>query len=158
MDEGLSLSECLFRIGSDAYLSIFREARELHTKGLIEVSESDMLILEKLYTGDFGIYKGKKVALDVPRRVRDKDGVGKKFIVFRPNRNLDKDENGLYKAVRIVWGDPNYEIRNDDKDAADNFQSRHNCKAKKDQWEPGWWACNVHLFHKQLGLVSDYPW
>ena len=72
---GLSLTECVFMIGSDAYCEVINEARELHNKGLIELYGDDLIIVERLKTGTKALFKGDSVILDTPKR-----GGKKKFI------------------------------------------------------------------------------
>lgn len=156
IDNGLSLVESAFRIGSEAYDSMVLELRRLNESSSIELSEEDRFIVEKLSTGKKGIYDGKTVKLDSPSRISDGDS---KFQVFRDSGK--KDDDGNIIAKKITWGDPNSTIKNCDDDARESFLARHKCSEKtleKDGMDAGWWACNVHRFWKQLGLSCDKPW
>lgn len=156
LDKGLTLSECIFRFGSDSYCDLINEVRKLYFDNKIELSEDDKIIVERLKTGIKAVNKnGKSVTLDLPSRITDKNKK-KKFRVWRDSGK--KTENGDIIAFKIEWGDPNLNIRNNDDVARKSFLARHKCHLKKDQNTAGWWACNVHLFHKQLNLVSDKPW
>lgn len=41
----------------------------------------------------------------------------------------------------VAWGDPDMTVRAGNPEARANFNSRHNCAAKKDPFSPGFWAC-----------------
>jgi hypothetical protein len=151
IDNGISLVECVFMIGSDAYCDVINEARELYKKGLIDIQGDDLILVERLKTGTEALYNGKKVKLDVPKR-----GGKKKFIVYHDCGRRDKDNNII--AKKIEWGDPNADVANWDDKRRKSFLARHKCSEKKDMCTAGWFACNVHLFAKQLGLKSSKPW
>ena len=57
--------ENVFRIGSDAHLSIIKEARRLYSRGVLDLCEEDKDIIET-HLGEFGMYEGEKVPLDLP--------------------------------------------------------------------------------------------
>ena len=65
IDNKIPLSECEYKSGSEAHLSLIREARKLYSRGIINVSESDKALLET-DLGHFGEYKGEIVPLDLP--------------------------------------------------------------------------------------------
>lgn len=156
IDRGISLSEAAFRVGSMSYCDLVCEARSMHARGVLQLSPDDAFVVERLDTGKRGVYDGKVVPLDSPSR---NAGGRKKFKVYRDSGK--KDSDGRVIAVKIQWGDPDYEVRNGDDEARRNFLERHGCSSKtleEDGMDPGWWACNVHRFWKQLGLESDKPW
>ena len=66
VDNKLPLTENTFRYGSEAFLSLWAEARALYLREIIHVNDDDKEILEETDLGNFGIYEGKKVALDLP--------------------------------------------------------------------------------------------
>ena len=170
IDNELSLTESIFRIGSDAYLDLVNETRRLYFDGKIALNEYDQFIVEKLQTGKKGTLtlpngQKKKVTLDDPHIRRKNEPTKNLFIVYRPHPKGDKDPNtGLVKAVAIGFGeDPgsgkdDIRKKHEDPGTRANFLARHNCKQKKDQYASGWWSCNVHLFWKQLGLKTNDPW
>lgn len=153
IEKGLSLTECVFMIESEAYCDVINEARDLYNKGFIELYGDDLILIERLKTGVEAIYQGRKVKLDVPSRIQSDT---KKFRVYHDCGKRDKDNNIV--ATKIEWGDPNSQVRNDNDAARKSFLARHKCNEKKDQCTAGWFACNIHLFAKQLGLKSSKPW
>ena len=50
--------------------------------------------------------------------------------------------------------------RINDRDAARNFASRHNCETKTDKTKAGYWACRLPKYAKSLGLKGggNYFW
>jgi hypothetical protein len=153
LDNGLSLSETIFRIGSDAHIDLINEVRDLWEKGKIILEGRDEAIA-KLKTGKPAIYKGKKVKLHLPEY---ENTAGKKLKVYLETDEKDK-ETGLPIAKILRFGDPERTIKNHDEKAADSFQARHQCDAKTDINTAGFWSCNIHIFHKELSLKSSYPW
>ena len=139
IDNEIPLNHSIFRIGSDSWIELWNESRSLYKDLNVTTSNIfESIILEKLYTGKKGIYKGEEVLLDVPF-VLTKDT--KEFGVYRPNKALKQDSNGLYKAIILKWGDPNLRVRNEDIEASNNFWARHKCDLKTDTYTSGWWAC-----------------
>jgi hypothetical protein len=66
VDNKLPLTENTFRYGSEAFLNLWAEARALYLREIIHVNEDDKQILEETDLGNYGIYKGVKVPLDLP--------------------------------------------------------------------------------------------
>ncbi len=147
------LTDPVFRPWSDSFCEMYRTARELEASGNLELDDDERMIVAKLKTGVRAKYKGDTVTLDSPRRAKSGN---KKFEVFRDSGRKDADGNII--AKRIAWGDPNLTVKNFDDAARKSFLARHKCDTKSDQNTPGWWACNVHLFAKQLGLSSTKRW
>ena len=75
VDNKLTLTESIFRIGSDAYLDLVNETRRLYFDGKIALNEYDQFIVEKLYTGKKAKWKNPKtkkeetVTLDDPKKM-----------------------------------------------------------------------------------------
>ena len=168
IENGLNISESIFRVGSEAYLDFVNEMRSLHETGKIRVSEEDQFILEKLYTGKKGIFtdeNGKKikVTLDDPHLREPNEPSKNLFVVYRPAPSGEK-EDGLLKAIVIGFGEdpgggkPDVRDKHQDPGKRAQFLARHNCDQKSDPYASGWWSCNIHKFHKQLGLKTNDPW
>jgi hypothetical protein len=151
--KGIPIRQNMFKIGTDTFSNFINTAREMLKNNEIEVDAEDKYILEKMATGQKGIYEGKTVTLESPTRISNGK---KKFRVYVNSGKKDKDGN--IKAKKIEWGAPGVQIKNDNDVARKSFLARHECSTKTDKTTPGWWACNVHLFAKQLGLKSTKPW
>lgn len=150
LENNLSLSTSVFRFGSQAYLDLVNEVRSLYNDGIISVNENDEFIL-MTEAGRTGIYQGKQVPLDSPKR-----GGTKKYYVYVNSGR--KNADGRVIAKKIAWGDPKLSVKNQSDARRKSFLARHKCSQKKDRMTPGWWACNVHRYAKQLGLTSSKRW
>jgi hypothetical protein len=62
----LPLTENTFRYGSQAFLNLWAEARSLYLREIIHVNEDDKEILTETDLGNYGVYEGVKVPLDLP--------------------------------------------------------------------------------------------
>jgi hypothetical protein len=173
INEGLSLTNNVYRVYSQGYFDLVNEVRELWENGLIELNEEDQMMVEsdlgrKVKIGDKLVYldapfiyeteteediieeakhRGKNVKLGKPFRT---PGGPKKFAVYV------KSKNGNVK--KVTFGDPNLRVRNKNKGAAKSFRARHKCDQKKDRTTAGYWSCNVGRYAKQLGLSSKNSW
>jgi len=63
---------------------------------------------------------------------------------------------------KITFGDQKGGLSSkiNDRDAAANFASRHNCDTKSDKMKPGYWSCRLPKYAKDLGLKGggSYFW
>ena len=66
LDNKLTLSECVYRYSSDSFIQLFAEARQALRDGKITLNEQDMLLIETTDIGEYGVYEGQKVPLDLP--------------------------------------------------------------------------------------------
>ena len=66
LDNGLSLHEHVYRYSSDAFVNLFKEAREALRDEEIELSEEDTELIETTDIGEYGVYNELKVPLDIP--------------------------------------------------------------------------------------------
>lgn len=152
LENQLSLSNTVFRLGSDAWMDLVNEMRNLWEQGLLHVNENDEFIL-MTEAGRTGIYKGKSVALDSPKRAT---GGNKKFVVYVNSGR--KNAEGRVVAKKIGFGDPNLSVKNNNPKRAKSFKARHKCSEKTDKTTPGYWACKTGSYAKQLGLSSSASW
>ena len=97
MDKKIQLHESVYRIGSEKHFELIREARALWVRGIIDVSEDDQAILET-NLGNFGMYEGEAVPLDMPMIDEGfKDYLGysdhseEKAITFKPGTLSDME-------------------------------------------------------------------
>jgi hypothetical protein len=169
IENGITLSENVFRIYSDNYFNLINEVRELYNEGLIDLNKKDQWIVESDLGKSVILESGEKVWLDAPIEVgetlteakhRGKNvklnspfrtpGGPKKFAVYvkSPGGNIKK----------VTFGDPNLRVRNASKARAKSFRARHKCDQKKDRTTAGYWACNVSRYRKKLGLKSSRSW
>ena len=173
INEGLTLTNNVYRVYSQGYFDLVNEVRELWNNGLIDLNEEDRMMVEsdlgkKVKIGKEIVFldapfiyeteteedilqeakhRGKNVKLNKPFRT---PGGPKKFAVYV------KSKNGNVK--KVTFGDPNLRVRNKNKGAAKSFRARHKCDQKKDRTTAGYWSCNVGRYAKQLGLSSKNSW
>ena len=158
-ENGLDITNSVFRLGSKAYADLFEETKQWWDKGNIILKGKSAWMAKNLEVGKKAMYKtadGKwmEVELDTPAR-----GGEKKFYVY--HNSGKKDDDGKIIATKIEWGNPGMSVNNDDEGAAASFWARQQCDLKKkmDPSKTGFWACyGPSLFTKNLGLTSDNPW
>ena len=153
LDNNISITDNIFRHGSEKYFDIINEARELYKKGFYfddfdrEILESDAGEFVKLKSGkvvalDFPFeydnilteaeYQGKKVELNKP-----KAGGSKKWYVYVRNPKTGK-------VKKVSYGSPVMTAKWNDPEARKSFAARHQCEKKKDKTKAGYWACRAH--------------
>lgn len=95
VEHGLTLHENVYRYSSEKFISLFKEAREALRDGKIQLNEEDLELLESTDIGDYGLYEGKKVALDLPmlnEEVTTTDKMLTVLSVIDGKRNLANDQ------------------------------------------------------------------
>jgi hypothetical protein len=154
----LSLTESVFRTGSEAYIDLIKEARVLWKTGGYQPKIEELELLQS-DIGQYGIYEGKKVPLDIPmfsevelEEVKKKKkkpklnkpslntGGGKKWKVYVRSKSggIKKVTFGDKKGgLKGNWNDPK---------ARKSFAARHKCATKKDKTKAGYWACRAHKY------------
>ena len=75
LDNNKPLTEHLYRAGSEEYFNLFAEARSLYARNILEFSGDDLHILVETDLGHFSTFEGKKVPLDFPMELTEKEGV-----------------------------------------------------------------------------------
>lgn len=152
VENNIPFAENIYRIHSEEFYKLFREARELYTEGLLtELSDWDKQLLET-DIGEFGMYEDKRVPLDIPIEEEEKDpplnkpkrGGPKKFYVFV--RDGDK-------IKKVTWGDTTgLSVKMNNPEARKSFAARHRCDQQKDKTKAAYWACNLPRYAKSLGM------
>ena len=160
MENGLDITNSVYRLGSQAYKELFEETKKYWDEGNIILKDKAAWMAKNLEVGAKAKFKDAgdrmiDVELDTPFR-----GGDKKFSVYRNSGK--KDEEGNIIATLITWGDTSgLSIKNEDPKAAASFWARQQCDLQKkmDPNTAGFWACyGPSLFSKALNLSSDSPW
>lgn len=82
-------------------------------------------------------YQGKKVTLNKPSRItKGEPGYGRK-----KSKVYVKNKSG--KVIKVMFGDPNMEIRKDNPEARKSFRARHKCDTATDKTTPRYWSCKA---------------
>jgi hypothetical protein len=113
---------------------------------------------------NFGLYEGVTVPLETPMIELDEEpelntpkrsSGDKKYVVYV--RNTD---TGNIKKIEFGDEKGGLTAKINDREAAKNFASRHNCDTKTDKLSAGYWACRLPKYAKELGLKGggSYFW
>ena len=65
INKKIPLFETVYRIGSDKHLSLIKEARKMYSRNVIDLCEEDEALI-KTHLGEFALYEGESVPLDLP--------------------------------------------------------------------------------------------
>jgi len=102
VDNKLALTENTFRYGSEAFLNLWAEARYLYSRNAIHVNDLDKEILTETNLGEYAIFEGIKVPLDLPM-IEESEVGGKEDVEFTTNV-LMVPYFPLLNAIKKDWG------------------------------------------------------
>lgn len=154
VQNAIPLSECVFRPHSEGFYQFYTEARKQYNEGSLVVEDAFDKELMETEIGERAIYEGEVIPLDIPLMEEDKKDVelnspkrggNKKYYVYVRN---DKGN-----VIKVEFGDTTgLSAKIDNPEARKSFVARHQCDTKKDKTKPGYWACRLPYYAKQLGL------
>jgi hypothetical protein len=166
VENKLPLTENTFRYGSKSFLNLWAEARSLYLREVIHVNNDDKEILEETDLGNYGLYEGVQVPLDLllleneeleeaegkkknPPIGKPKRGGSKKFYVYvrKPGGGVKKVSFGDTTGLSAKINNP---------EARRAFAKRHDCANKKDRTKASYWSCRLPRYAKLLGLKSSF--
>lgn len=168
LDNGIFLSENIFRSGSKKFFDLINEVRTLHENNLIFLNDDDTWIVESDLGRVVILENGEKVMLDLPyeeqETLNESEYKGKKVKLNTPMRGGTKKYQVYVKnpstgnVKKISFGDKHGGLtaKVSNPDARRNFAARHNCKSKKDRMTAGYWACRINRFGHLWG-GKTYP-
>ncbi len=166
LDNNLTLSECVYRYSSDSFIQLFAEARKALRDGKIDLEQQDVILLETTDIGEYGIYEGQKVPLDLPMVDQELDEAqykGKNISLNKPKRGGPKKFYVYVKnpktgnVKKVNFGDSgNLSVKINEPGARASFAARHQCDKKKDKTSPGYWSCNIGRYWKSLGGNKNF--
>ena len=168
INRNIPLMESEFRIGSEAHLSLIKEARKLYSRGVLDLCEEDEGIMDT-HLGEFDLYEDTLVPLDLPmlnegEQLDEKKKAKKK----KKDPPIGKPKRGGPKAYYVYVRDPKTKrikkvtfgsgglrakIRNPK--ARKAFAARHRCSTAKDRTTARYWSCRLPRYAKQLGLGAN---
>lgn len=159
LDEGVPFDRPVYRTGTEKYLGLMREARQLYLSGVYEPhSEFERDLLES-DLGEVALYEGQVVPLDLPMqedpvlgeaKYKGKEvelgkpkhgGSGKSYVYVR------NPKTGNVK--KVTFGSSMPDAMGDSETARKrrkSFGERHKCAQKKDRTKAGYWACRATKF------------
>jgi len=162
LENRLTLSENVYRYSSERFIQLFAEARDAWRDGLIELNEEDAQLLESTDIGEYGVFEGEKVPLDLPM-VDEAEYKGKDVALNKPKRGGPKKFYVYVKnpktgnVKKVNFGDSgNLSVKIKEPGARASFAARHNCDKKKDKTKPGYWSCNIGRYWKSLGGSKNF--
>jgi hypothetical protein len=169
IDNDMSITENIFRYGSDSYFKLLKESRELFDNGLIDLSGHDKELFESSDIGRFDYFEGELVPLDLPleilEEVNEAEYHGREVKLNYPMRSPGPKKYKVYvknpkteKVICVNFGDVSGGLtaKVDDPKARKSFAARHQCHLKKDKTKPGYWACRLNKYGHLFG-GKTYP-
>ena len=168
IDKQIPLFETVYRIGSEKHLSLIKEARKMYSRGIIDLCEDDEHLI-KTHLGEFGLYEGESVPLDLPMLEEDevteaefkgkdvqlnkpKRGGSKKFYVYVKDPKTKRVKKVSFGAA---GGGQNLRVKFKNSKIRKAFADRHRCSSKKDRTKAGYWSCNLPRYASVLGLGAN---
>ena len=164
IDNKLAITENTFRYGSEAFLSLWAEARTLQENKVIYLNEVDKELATETDLGEYGMYEGKKVPLDLlmmdeeideakdkkqPALGKPKRGGSKKFYVYVRDPKTKR-------IKKVSFGAQGMSAKINNPKARAAFSKRHNCPQKNDRTKASYWSCRLPRYAKLLGLKSNF--
>lgn len=154
----IPISECIFRPHSEGFYEFFVEARNQYHSGKLDITNSFDIELMNTDIGERAIYEGEVVPLDIPLTEAEYDG--KDVELNEPKRGGNKKyfvyvKNDKGNVIKVEFGDTTgLTAKINDPEARKSFVARHGCDTKNDKTKPGYWACRLPYYAKQLGLTG----
>ena len=164
----MPITENVFRPGSKQFFAILEEARNLFDEGILELKGIDKELYESTEIGNFGIFNGQRVPLDIPMEVEEElneaEYHGKEVKLNYPMRGGTKKYQVYVKnpktgkVKKIAFGDVHGGLtaKVSNPKARKSFAARHNCDMKKDKTKAGYWACRINKYGHLWG-GKTYP-
>jgi hypothetical protein len=167
LTQGISITESVFRPGSEAHVKMLAEARDLFFANLIYLNEMDASLFTQTDLGKTGIYAGQHVPLDLVLEnpeLNEAEYQGKQVQLGKPMRGGTKKYHVYVmnpktgRVKKIAFGDVHGGLtaKVSNPKARKSFAARHNCKEKTDRLSAGYWACRINRYAHLWG-GKTYP-
>lgn len=160
LKEGVPFDRPVYRVGSEKYFQLIREARDMYLLGLyVPTSNFETDLLES-DLGEWGEYEGSTVPLDFPMQegqefVSEAKYKGKEVELGKPKRGAG-GKSYVYvrdpksgNVRKVSFGSSMPDAMGDSEAARKrrkSFGDRHDCANKKDRTKAGYWACRATKF------------
>ena len=162
INKNIPLFDSVFRIGSNSHLKLIKEARKMYSRNIIDLCEEDKEII-KTHLGEFALFEGEAVPLDLPMLNEKKKAKKKKKDppIGKPKRGGPKayyvyvrdPKTKRIKKVTFGSGGLRAKIRNPK--ARKAFAARHRCSQANDRTTARYWSCRLPRYASQLGLGAN---
>jgi hypothetical protein len=169
LDNNISITENIFRYGSDSYFKLLKESRELYDSGKIQLSGHDQELFEGSDIGRFEMFEDELVPLDLPleiiEEINEAEYKGREVKLNHPTRSsgpkkykvfVKNPKTGKVKIVHFGDVSGGLSAKVSDPKARKSFAARHQCHLKKDKTKPGYWACRANKYGHLWG-GKTYP-
>lgn len=158
LTEGVPFDKPVYRVGTEKYFALIREARDMYLLGLYTPQtefETDLLESD---LGEWAEFEGTQVPLDLPMQAEQMSEAkykGKEVELGKPKRGGD-GKSYVYvrnpktgKVKKVSFGSSMPDAMGDSEAARKrrkSFGDRHDCANKKDRTKAGYWACRATKF------------
>jgi hypothetical protein len=169
LDNNISITENIFRYGSDSYFKLLKESRELYDSSKIQLSGHDQELFEGSDIGRFEMFEDELVPLDLPleiiEEINEAEYKGREVKLNHPTRSsgpkkykvfVKNPKTGKVKIVHFGDVSGGLSAKVSDPKARKSFAARHQCHLKKDKTKPGYWACRANKYGHLWG-GKTYP-
>jgi len=168
LDNNKPISDNIFRPGSNAFLELLKECRELYYNDKTFLCDIDNELFESTDIGIFGEFGSKLVPLDLPfenlQELNESEYKGREVELNKPKRGGSKKYHVYVRDAKtgnikkISFGDVHGGLtaKVSDPKARKSFAARHKCDTKKDKMTAGYWACRINKYG-YLWSGKTYP-
>ena len=157
IDSKKPLFETTLPYGSKEYLDLWIEARYLYSRGALNVEGIDKEKITETHLGEYGIFEGQLVPLDMPTPDEDilteAEYQGRKVQLGKPSQGdikkfkvYVKNDKGKVVKVNFGFGGKSakgkrmvIKAKNPKRRAA--YRSRHHCDNPGPRWKANYWSC-----------------
>lgn len=163
IEHAIPLCENIYRMYSEEYFQLYREARQLFNEQKIELNPIDKILITETDIGEFDVYSGNIVPLDCPLVESINDN--KKIELNKPKRGGPKKYYVYVKdpktgnIKKVTFGDKGgsstgatLSVKFNDPEARASFSARHKCDMQKDKTSAAYWSCRLPRYAAMLGL------
>lgn len=164
----IPLHETVYRYGSIKHLSLIKEARKLYSRNVIDLNEFDVELV-KTHLGEWGLFEGESVPLDLPM-MNEEEQLDEKKKAKKKKKDppIGKPKRGGSKAYYVYVRDPKTKkikkvsfgsgglrAKINNPKARSAFAARHKCSQKTDRTKASYWSCRLPRYAKALGLGNN---
>jgi hypothetical protein len=158
LSEGVPFDRPVYRVGTEKYFSLIREARRLYFEDMYNPTSDFERDLLESDLGEFDIYEGVEVPLDLPMKDEQiaeakykgkevelgkpkKGGGGKSYVYVRDPKTGNVKKVSFGSSMPDAMGDSEAARKR-----RKSFGDRHDCSNKKDRTKAGYWSCRATKF------------
>ena len=177
IENQISLSENIYRYGSEEYFNLINEVRSLYKEGKIDLSTLDEELVNQ-EIGQKGLYEGEDVWLDIPMEeievLTEAKFRGKNVKTSSPQRSSSggkaykvyvsgcsaKTKSNPSGVKQIRFGSGGLKAKLNNREAKKSYNARHGCSKGRhnDKCKAGYWSCRLPRYAKKLGLSGGGTW